>query len=141
MRPRRLWYKCANRLDEGGHMRRREFLGGIAAAAVAPLAARAQAPRKRVGAFLYLNAQDSESRDYVAAFEKQLAALGWIVGGNLQVDYRWTGSNPDLVSRYSAELVAASPDAILVAGGSHVGPIQKLTRTLPIVFVQVADAV
>jgi putative ABC transport system substrate-binding protein len=64
-----------------------------------------------------------------------------VVGGNSQINYRWTGGDAKLVRQYAEELVAASPDVILVAGGSHVGPIQKLTRTLPVVFVQVADAV
>jgi hypothetical protein len=107
------------------------------------LACRAQAVTRtrHVGAFLYLKEKDSEAQTYAAAFEKELAALGWVVGGNLQIDYRWTGGDPKLVRQYAEELVAASPDVILVAGGSHVGPIQKLTRTLPIVFVQVADAV
>jgi ABC-type uncharacterized transport system substrate-binding protein len=125
-------------------MHRRQVLGAVAGAAIAwPLTCHAQAvTRKRhVGAFIYLKEQDSESRVYVAAFEKQLAILGWTVGGNLQIDYRWTGGDPGLVRQYAEELVAASPDVILVAGGSHVVPIQKLTHVLPIVFVQVADAV
>jgi len=126
---------------------RRAFIGAFGGVAVAcsawPLIARAQAVtrKRRVGAFLYLKEQDSESRAYVAAFERELARLGWNVGDNVQIDYRWTGGDADLVRRYAAELVAASPDVILVAGGSHVGPIQKLTHVLPIVFVQVADAV
>jgi len=103
--------------------------------------AQAVTRKRHVGAFLYLKEKDSESQAYAAAFEKQLATLGWAVGGNLQIDYRWTGGDAKLVSQYAQELVTASPDVILVAGGSHVGPIQKLTRTLPIVFVQVADAV
>ena len=125
-------------------MHRRQALGAIAGAAITwPSACYAQATsrKRRVGAFLYLKERDAESRAYATAFEKQLAALGWTAGGNLQVDYRWTGGDAKLISQYAEELVAASPDVILAAGGSHVGPIQKLTRTLPIVFVQVADAV
>ena len=76
-------------------MRRREFIGlGVGAAATWPLLAHAQQTpsARRVGVFLYLKEQDSEGVAYVAAFEKQLRALGWIPGGNLQLDYRWTGS-------------------------------------------------
>jgi putative tryptophan/tyrosine transport system substrate-binding protein len=123
-------------------MRRREFIALLGGAATArPLAAQPVARKRHIGAFLFFKEEDSESRAYVAAFEKQLAALGWTIGGNLQIDYRWTGGDPNLVRQYSAELVAASPDVILVAGGSHVAPVQKLTRVVPIVFVQVADAV
>jgi putative tryptophan/tyrosine transport system substrate-binding protein len=125
-------------------MRRREFItlfGG--AAAGWPLAARAQQGERmrRVGVLLYLNEQDVESKTYLAAFIKQLSELGWRAGGNLQVDYRWTGGNAARLRQYAAELVALAPDVILAAGGSHVGPLQQLTRTIPIVFVQVADAV
>jgi putative ABC transport system substrate-binding protein len=61
-----------------------------------------------------------------------LVRLGWRVGGNLQIDYRWTGGNAARLRQYAAELVALAPDVILAAGGSHVGPLQQLTRTHPI---------
>jgi putative ABC transport system substrate-binding protein len=117
------------------------LLGGAAAW---PVVAHTQQPPqrvRRVGALLYLNEQDVESKTYLATFVKQLAELGWIAGGNLQIDYRWTGGNAARLRQYAAELVALAPDVILVAGGSHVGPLQQVTRTIPIVFVQVADAV
>jgi ABC-type uncharacterized transport system substrate-binding protein len=125
-------------------MRRRDFITLLGGSAAWPLAARAQQRPQRVrhvGVLLYLNEQDVESKTYLAAFVKQLAELGWIVGGNLQIDYRWTGGNAARLRQYVAELVALAPDVILVAGGSHVGPLQQVTRTIPIVFVQVADAV
>jgi putative ABC transport system substrate-binding protein len=123
---------------------RRKFLATLGGAAAAwPIAARAQQPAgmRRIGVLLYLNEQDVESKTYLAAFIKQLSELGWRAGGNLQVDYRWTGGNAARLRQYAAELVALAPDVILAAGGSHVGPLQQLTRTIPIVFVQVADAV
>jgi putative ABC transport system substrate-binding protein len=123
---------------------RREFITLLGGAAAGPVAAGAQQlPQRvrRVGALLYLNEEDVESKTYLAAFVKQLAELGWIVGRTLQIDYRWTGGNAARLWQYAAELVALSPDVIMVAGGSHVGPLQQVTRTIPIVFVQVADAV
>jgi putative ABC transport system substrate-binding protein len=95
----------------------------------------------RVGVFLYLKEQDSEGVAYVAAFEKQLRALGWIPGGNLQLHYRWTGGDANRIRQYAAELVSLKPDVILAAGGSHVGPLQQIASTVPIVFVQVTDPV
>ena len=80
-------------------MRRRDFItligGGLAVAW--PRLADAQQARstRRVGAFLYFKEQDFEGVAYVAAFEKQLRALGSIPGGNLQLDYRWTGGDGD----------------------------------------------
>ena len=124
-------------------MRRRNFLAFLGGTAAWPLVARAQQPTgmRRIGVLLYLNEQDVESKTYLAAFVKQLSELGWRAGGNLQIDYRWTGGNVARLRQYAAELVALSPDVILAAGGSHVGPLQQLTRTIPIVFVQVADPV
>ena len=124
-------------------MKRREFIALLGGAAAWPLVARAQQPTgmRRIGVLLYLNEQDVESKTYLAAFVKQLSELGWRAGGNLQIDYRWTSGNVARLRQYAAELVALAPDVILAAGGSHVGPLQQLTRTIPIVFVQVADPV
>ena len=58
-----------------------------------------------------------------------------------RIDYRWTAGDAERVRKYAAELVAFTPDVILTVGGSHVGPLQQVTRSVPIVFVQVADAV
>jgi ABC-type uncharacterized transport system substrate-binding protein len=70
-----------------------------------------------------------------------LQKAGWIVGRNLEIEYRWTGGDPQLTRKYAAELVALNPHVILTAGGAQVGPLQEVTRSIPIVFVQVADAV
>ena len=112
------------------------FLGSVGTAS--PLAARTQHLR-RVGVLLNLREEDPESKAYIAAFLKQLEQLGWTVGNNLQVDYRWTGGGN--IHQHAAELVALAPDVILAADGSHVGPLQQITHTVPIVFVQVADAI
>jgi putative tryptophan/tyrosine transport system substrate-binding protein len=125
-------------------MRRREFLSLVGGATLAwPLAAQAQqaTPMRRVGVFLYFKEEDLVLNAYVAAFQKQLLALGWSVGNNVQIDHKWTGGNADLVRKYAAELAALKPDVIFTAGGSHVGALQQVTRTVPIVFVEVADAV
>ena len=95
---------------------------------------------RRVGVFVYFKEENLLLKSFVAAFQKQLAALGWS-GNNLQIDFRWTGGSPDLIRKYAAELVALNPDVILIAGGSLVGAMQQVSRTVPIVFVEVADAV
>ncbi len=125
-------------------MNRREFitlLGSTIGAATWPVAAQTQASKtRRVGIFLFFKHEDPEAKGYVAAFEKNLTALGW-TPNTVEFDYRWTGGDAGLVRKYAAELVGLSPDVILAAGGSHVGPLLQLTRSVPIVFVQVADAV
>ena len=125
-------------------VRRRDFIKLMAgsAAAAAPLAAQAQQPARmrRLGVFVYHKEENLLLKSYVAAFQKQMAALGWS-GQSLQIDFRWTGGNTDLIRKYAAELVALNPDVIFIAGGSHVGAMQQVTRSVPIVFVEVADAV
>lgn len=124
-------------------LRRRAFLALLGSAAVWPLASRAQpaTPMRRVGVFVYFKEEDSLLNAYLSTFREQLHMLGWIIGSNLGTDYRWTGGDPELIRRYAAELVALRPDVILAAGGSHVGALQRVTRSVPIVFVEVADAV
>jgi ABC-type uncharacterized transport system substrate-binding protein len=125
-------------------MRRREFIASFGAATAAwPLGVHAQQSQAshRVGVLLYLKERDTEGVAYVAAFEKQLRALGWTPAGNVQLEYRWTGGDASRIRQYAAELVSLKPDVILVAGGSHVGPLQQVTSTVPIVFVQVTDPV
>ncbi len=125
-------------------MQRREFISLLSGSAVAwPLGARAQQPERtrRIGVLMFLAADDPEAKTYIAAFLQQLQELGWTVGRNVQIDYRSTAGEADLIRKYAAELIALGPDVILTVGGSHVGPLQQATRTVPIVFVQVADAV
>ena len=125
-------------------MRRREFITFLGGAAAGwPLAARARQSERmrRIGVFMFLAADDLESKTYIAAFVQHLQELGWTVGHNVQIDYRSTAGKADLIRKYAAELIALAPDVILTAGGSHVGPLQQATRSVPIVFVQVADAV
>lgn len=82
-----------------------------------------------------------EGKVLVAAFVDSLAQLGWVVGRSVQIEYRFTGGDPERIRRTAAELVAMKPDLIVASGGTHVGPLQQLTSTIPIVFVLVADPV
>ena len=124
-------------------MKRREFIALLGAAAAWPLAARAQQAGavRRIGALMYLAADDPDSPAYVAAFARGLQELGWIEGRNIRIDYRWGGGDLDRVRRYAAELVALAPDVILVSSGSALAALQNATRTVPIVFVNVTDPV
>jgi putative ABC transport system substrate-binding protein len=125
-------------------MRRREFLGLVGSAAVVcPLAARAQQVDRvrRVGVLMNIVADDPEASGRNAALLQSLQQLGWTDGRNVRVDYRWGGGDADNIRKYAAELVALTPDVILTAGSATLGPLLQATRTVPIVFVQVADPV
>jgi putative ABC transport system substrate-binding protein len=124
-------------------MRRREFITLIGGAAAAwPLAARAQQARlRRIGVFANLPEDDPEVLLNIAAFAQGLASLGWTIGRNLQIDYRWGEGDADRVRRSAAELVALAPDAILAHGSTQLGPLLQATRSVPVVFVSVTDPV
>jgi len=97
---------------------------------------------RHVGVLMYLKENDPESKIYLDAFVQSLQKLGWTVGRNLRIDYRWNGGDAERARKYAGELVALAPDVILGAGGAMgVGPLQRATQTIPIVFVQVSDAV
>jgi putative ABC transport system substrate-binding protein len=75
------------------------------------------------------------------AFLQGLGELGWSVGRNVRIDYRWGGGDAERIRKYAAELVALAPDAILATGAPVMEPLLRATRTVPIVFVQVVDPV
>ncbi len=125
-------------------MRRREFitlLGGAAAAW--PLAARAQQRERmrRIGVLLSAAADDPEGQARITAFVQELQRLGWTDGRNMLIDVRWAAGKADDTRKYATELVALAPDVILASGGSVVGALLQLTRTVPIVFTQTTDPV
>src|SRR5215813_14874274 len=80
---------------------------------------------RRIGVLTYLEENDPQSKIYLDAFVQTLQKLGWTVGRNLRIDTRWTGGDAERLRQYANELVALAPDVILVAGGSHVGPLQR----------------
>jgi putative ABC transport system substrate-binding protein len=122
-------------------MRRREFLSVLGGAAAMPVGARAQERVRRIGVLLPAAAGDAEIQARVRAFLQALMPLGWNTGRNIRTDTRWAAGEADRYRRYSAELVALKPDVILAVASATVGPLLQATRTVPIVFVYVADPV
>lgn len=125
-------------------MRRREFitlLGGAAAAW--PLAARAQQPgrTRRLGVLMALPENDPEGQRWVTAFVNGLHELSWMEGNNIRIDSRWPGPDVGHIQGAAAELVELRPDAILAQSALTLAPLQQLTKTIPIVYLQIADAV
>jgi putative tryptophan/tyrosine transport system substrate-binding protein len=124
-------------------MRRREFIAALGGAAAWPLSVRAQPSERmrRVGVLMNIAADDPEGPARVGAFSQGLAELGWTIGHNVRVDYRWYAANSDLARRYAVDLLALPPDVILASGTLGVTAIQQGTRPVPIVFTLVSDPV
>jgi putative ABC transport system substrate-binding protein len=125
-------------------MKRRDFitlLGGTAA--VWPLVARAQQPGRvrRIGVLMSAAADDAQGQAWSAAFVQGLQQLGWEVGGNIRIDYRWGAGDTERFRKYASELVALGPDVILGTAASIVAALQQVSRTIPIVFVSTIDPV
>jgi hypothetical protein len=98
--------------------RRRKFI-----ALGSPVRRRGRLWRARSGAMIGTVETDPESQARVAAFEQGLHALGWIVGRNVRIDFRFGSADPVLTQKYAAELVAMAPDVILANS-----PLVRLRR-------------
>jgi putative ABC transport system substrate-binding protein len=125
-------------------MNRREFITVLGGAAAAwPLAARAQQGERmrRIGVLMSAVEGDQRGLEFITAFAQGLAELGWTVGRNVRIEYRWGAGDLDRFRRYAAELVALAPDVVLASAGSIVGAFQHASRTVPIVFVTTIDPV
>jgi ABC-type uncharacterized transport system substrate-binding protein len=117
------------------------LLGGLVAALVAqPFVVRADKTR-RIGVLMNIRPDDPEGQKRVAAFLQALQKFGWTEGSSIQTHVRWAGDDTDLPRRYAEELVALAPDVILASGNLSVAAFQRVTRTVPIVFVNVFDPV
>jgi putative ABC transport system substrate-binding protein len=121
-------------------MKRREFitlLGGAAAAW--PLAAHAQQPERRVGVLMPGAADDPEMEVRLAAFLDELQQLGWTGGRNVRIDVRWQAGYAG--PNHAEELVALAPNVIFASSSTSVAALQRVTRSVPIVFANVIDPV
>src|SRR3954468_8834250 len=116
-------------------MRRRAFITGVASATVAsPLAGRAQKPperTRRIGVLMDLAADDPEARARLEVFRAELSRLGWMDGGNTQLDIRWGPGIASRMRQSADELVALTPDAIFASGSPSVAALQQSTTTRP----------
>src|SRR5262245_49390448 len=123
---------------------RRDFitaLGGVVAAW--PIAARAlQSERaRRIGVLMGNAESDDEGQSGVAAFRDELRKAGWTERRNVDIETRWAAMNVESMRRLAKELVGLQPDLILTSSTPAAGAMLQQTRTIPIIFVLVADPV
>jgi putative ABC transport system substrate-binding protein len=129
-------------------MRRREFitlLGGAAAAPslLWPLAARAQRGERtrRIGVLMGFAEDDPETKARLARFRQGLERLGWSEGRNVRIDYRFAAASADQFQPLAKQLVALQPDVILAHTTPVAAALQRESRVIPIVFVNVSDPI
>jgi hypothetical protein len=125
-------------------MRRRDFIKVVAGSVAAwPLAAHAQQPDRirRLGVLISTAEADAEGQARVAALRLGLLEHGWVEGRNLEIHYRWGSADPSRIRAYAAELTALNPDVIFAAPSAPLAEVERVTRTIPVVFAQVSDPV
>ena len=123
-------------------MRRRGFLGGLGGAVVAwPLAALGQEDVKRIGLLHNTAGTDPESKAELATLLDTLAKLGWAVGRNLEIAYRYGDGDAKRMATFAKELVALKPDLLFARSTAAVHALKRETAAIPIVFVAVSDPV
>jgi putative tryptophan/tyrosine transport system substrate-binding protein len=124
-------------------MRRRTFIAGLGSAAAWPTLARAQQGDRvgRIAVLLGGDENDPEGKLRYSGFTQALADLGWTDGRKVRLDIRWGGGDISRIRALAQELVSLQPDIILTASTPTTIALQRETRTIPIVFADVADPV
>ncbi len=121
-------------------MRRREFIGVLGGALVAPHVARAQQALPVIG---FLNPASPDTYSFsVVSFKEGLAKAGFVEGRNVRIEYRWGQGNYALLPMHAADLVAQNVVAIAATGDiASARAAQGATRSIPTVFTIGADPV
>jgi len=122
-------------------MRRREFIAGLGGTAAMPLVTYAQERVRRVGVLVGRNESDPEVQAQVAGFRQGLESLGWSVGRNIHIEYRYAAGRIERFPVLAKELVDLHLDAVLSQGTAITAALQRESRTMPIVFVTVSDPI
>lgn len=123
-------------------MKRRDFITLIGSAAASwPLAARAQKVEgvRRIGVLMQYAESDHEGQIRARALSEGLQKLGWQVGHNLQIDYRWAGGDRDRFRLHAEEFVKLKSEIVVAVSTPAVKALQRELVTVPIVFTQVSD--
>jgi putative tryptophan/tyrosine transport system substrate-binding protein len=125
-------------------MKRREFISLLSGATLSwPLSARAQEGRRmpRVAVLTPYVKSDSEAQSWLKEFAQGMQALGWTDGRNIRLEVRWASGEGDRIQRLAKELVDLQPEVIFAMTTPSVHAVLRETRSIPIVFTQVTDAV
>ncbi|MGA2895819.1 MAG: ABC transporter substrate-binding protein [Xanthobacteraceae bacterium] len=107
-----------------------------------PRSARAQqGERVRRLAILEGTAETAANKANIASFMARLDELGWKNGRNIRTDLRWWTAPLDQMRVVIAEMLAASPDIILVDTNLALTTLKPMVLNVPVVFMGVGDPV
>jgi putative tryptophan/tyrosine transport system substrate-binding protein len=123
-------------------MKRREFITLLGSAAAWPLAAHAQRPAGRIYRVGYLTIASREQQLHlIKAFEEGLRSLGYRVGEDVVIEYRFANGEMGRLPALAADLVQLSVDVIVTGNNANTVAAMKATKTIPIVMTTSADPV
>ena len=122
-------------------MLRRAFIGGVAAAALGPRAAYAQAPAKARRIGLLMTTTPVAAAHIVVAFADGLRELGHVEGKNVLFEYRWAAGDRERFAEMAADLVRHHMDVLVASSQAAALAAQRATLTIPIVMVNATDPV
>jgi putative tryptophan/tyrosine transport system substrate-binding protein len=122
-------------------MKRRTFIAGLGSATASLRVARGQQALPVIGVLMPGDENDPVRKTFVSAFTQALTDLGWTNGRNVRMDLRWAGFDTNRMQAFAKELVSLQPDIIVASSTPVAAAIQRETRTIPIVFVNVSDPV
>jgi putative tryptophan/tyrosine transport system substrate-binding protein len=125
-------------------MRRRDFIARVAGLAAAwLLAARAQQAERirRIGVLMLYPENDSEGQLRATALRQGLQKLGWLIGRNVQIDFKWGLGDADWIRSAAAQLLQLAPDVILANGTPAAKIMQQASHTVPVIFIASSDPV
>jgi putative tryptophan/tyrosine transport system substrate-binding protein len=124
-------------------MQRRHLLMALGAAAASlPFAARLQPQTWQIGFLTPRSEPTPPQRDgFSDAFTEGMAALGYVVGRNLVIEWRYAAGNYERLAGFAAELVRLNPPVIVTYGTAAARVLQKATTSIPIVVAAAVDLV
>jgi putative tryptophan/tyrosine transport system substrate-binding protein len=114
-----------------GHMRRRAFIAGLGWVTTWPMLARGQDRIRKIGIFLNFTPGEPVGEARLSSFLRALESLGWAEGRNIHIETRWAEGDPERMRKDVAELVALSPDVILVATTPAVTLFNRASKSVP----------
>src|SRR5262249_2218025 len=145
----RVAYSFAEAAMPFDQLNRRRVISLLCTATTAPAVLKARAARaqqrermRRIGILLGgLAPDDSEGQGRITAFVQGLQERGWADGRNMRIEYRWGLGDAERLRKSAGELISLAPDVVLAGGGPALEALRQASRTVPIVFANVADPV